>query len=229
MPDIKQFRYIKGNNRPGQQLLSEFIKKNDIDLDDNNREIKHLQEALQAEGKQSVLIIFQAMDAAGKDSTIRNVFNQCDPGGYHVVSFKAPSKEEVAHDFIWRCYKHFPKDGHITIFNRSYYEETLIVRVHPNFLRSQGITQTPDKKFWGNRFKFINQVEKHLNRNGTKVIKFMLDVSQKTQHYRFIRRYSTPDKQWKFSVGDLKESKLWDKYQFAFDQLLEKTSSKHAP
>ena len=145
------------------------------------------------------------------------------------VSFKQPSKEESAHDFLWRCSKNLPKKGQITLFNRSYYEEVLVVKVHPEWLGAQGINSPVDESFWENRYKSINDFEKHLQNSGTKVIKFMLDVSQNEQHKRLIRRLETPSKQWKFSVGDIKESKLWGKYQDAFDDLLTKTSNKDNP
>ena len=176
-----------------------------------------------------MLIIFQALDAAGKDSTIRNVFKYCDPAGLNVASFKTPSKLEAAHDFMWRCYQQLPAKGQLTVFNRSYYEETLVVKVHPEFLKGQGIEAKPNKAFWQQRYDYINQVEAHLVASGTQVIKFFLDVSQSTQHSRFISRYATPEKQWKFNVGDLKESLLWDDYQKAFTTMLNKTSSKAAP
>ena len=221
--------YVPGQNRPTPEHLMEYLQYHTSSLKQKTSDIGDFQRALQAEGKQSLLVIFQAMDAAGKDSTIRKVFNACDPAGYGVVSFKAPSKKERAHDFMWRCYAHFPERGFLRIFNRSYYEETLIVRVHPEFLKAQGIDKKPTQKFWDRRFKYINQVERHLKRNGTHVIKFFLDVTQPQQHYRFISRYATPEKQWKFNVGDLKESQHWDAYQQAFDDMLFHTSTKHAP
>ncbi|MGJ8664004.1 MAG: PPK2 family polyphosphate kinase [Marinicella sp.] len=229
MPKIKTFKHSNSSPRPNSATLQEFISINKISLKKNVKLIAQHHAALNAEGKQGVLVIFQALDAAGKDSTIRNVFKGCDPAGFNVASFKAPSKEEAAHDFMWRCYKKFPKKGHLTVFNRSYYEETLVVKVHPGFLKGQGIDSKPNSAFWQQRYDFINQVEAHLVASGTQVIKFFLDVSQHTQHSRFISRYSTPEKQWKFNVGDLKESLLWDQYQKAFKSLLKKTSTKIAP
>jgi len=207
----------------------DFLQTHQIELKPQAKKLATTLEALNAGGKQAVLVIFQALDAAGKDSTIRNVFRYCDPGYTHVASFKAPSKLEVAHDFMWRCYQHFPAKGQLQVFNRSYYEETLVVRVHPEFLKAQGIEQKPNKTFWKKRFDFIRQTENHLLNSGTKVIKFFLDVSQEEQHKRFIRRYSNPDKQWKFSIGDLKESQQWAKYQKAFSKMLKKTSTARAP
>jgi len=229
MPKIKDFKYRNSLPRPNQQQITDYITTNGIKLKKNAKQIGALQQALKAEGKKGVLIVFQALDAAGKDSTIRNVFKYCDPAGLNVASFKAPNKLEAAHDFMWRCYQKFPAKGQLTIFNRSYYEETLVVKVHPEFLKSQGIDQVPDKTFWQQRYDFINQVEAHLVASGTQVIKFFLDVSQSTQHSRFISRYATPEKQWKFSTGDLNESLLWNKYQKAFNTLLKKTSTKAAP
>ncbi len=229
MPKIKAFKYSNKSARPTQEQANDFVITNNLSLKKNAKQIGKLQEALKADGKQAVLIIFQALDAAGKDSTIRNVFNRVDPAGFNVASFKAPSKLEAAHDFMWRCYQQFPAKGHLTTFNRSYYEETLVVKVHPEFLKGQGIDQKPNKAFWQQRYDFINQTEAHLAASGTKVIKFFLDVSQQTQHKRFIRRYATPEKQWKFNTGDLKESLLWDQYQKAFNSMLKMTSTKVAP
>ena len=229
MPKIKPFRHHNKSPRPTQQQANEFVTTNGLNLKKNAKQIGKFLEALKADGKQGLLIIFQALDAAGKDSTIRNVFRFCDPAWFHVASFKAPSKLEARHDFMWRCYQQFPPKGHITVFNRSYYEETLVVKVHPEFLKGQGIDQKPNKAFWQQRYDFINQTEAHLVASGTQVIKFFLDVSQTTQHQRFIRRYATPGKQWKFSVGDIKESLLWDQYQKAFNTLLKQTSTKQAP
>ncbi len=225
------FKHQKNQPRPTQAQLDALIEAQDISLKKQGKRIADYQEALQAEGKQSLLVIFQAMDAAGKDSTIRNVFFDCDPGGIDVAAFKAPSKKELKHDFMWRCYQQFPADGHITIFNRSHYEETLVVRVHPEFLSAQGINpvRANDPNFWQQRFDFINQTELHLTHSGTQVLKFFLDVSQEEQHNRFLSRYQEEEKRWKFSIGDLKESQLWDKYQAAFDAMLDATNTDHAP
>ncbi|WP_154224441.1 PPK2 family polyphosphate kinase [Marinicella rhabdoformis] len=231
MPNFETFKHHKGQPRPTQKQLDDFIEAHDISLKKQGKRIAKYQEALQAEGKQSLLVIFQAMDAAGKDSTIRNVFNECDPGGLEVAAFKAPSKNELAHDFMWRCYQQFPKNGQITLFNRSYYEEALVVRVHPEYLAGQGIDtkRANDNLFWQHRFDYINQTELHLKNNNTQVIKFMLDVSQEEQHDRFKSRYETEEKRWKFSVGDLKESQHWNAYQNAFDEVLKHTSTDHSP
>ncbi len=207
----------------------DYISTHQIKLKPEAKSLAAGLEAINAEAKQAVLVVFQALDAAGKDSTIRNVFRYCDPGHMNVAAFKAPSKREAAHDFMWRCYQEFPAKGQLSVFNRSYYEETLVVRVHPEFLKGQGIVQKPNKTFWNKRFNFIKQTETHLVNSGTKVIKFFLDVSQDVQHQRFIRRYSTPEKQWKFNTRDLQESLRWDDYQKAFNKMLKKTSTRIAP
>ncbi len=229
MPKFHAFIHHNSSARPSQQQVTQAINTNALNLKKSAKALAKHHAALKAEGKQAVLVIFQALDAAGKDSTIRNVFKYCDPAGFNVASFKTPSKLEVAHDFMWRCYQEFPAKGHMTVFNRSYYEETLVVKVHPEFLKAQGISQKPNKAFWQQRYDFINQTEAHLVASGTQVIKFFLDVSQQEQHRRFISRYATPEKQWKFNTGDLKESKLWDKYQKAFNTMLKQTSTAVAP
>lgn len=223
------FKSTTSKPRPKQQDIIDRYTGQNVSLKKLQKKLAKLQEKIQAQGKHAVLIIFQAMDAAGKDSTIRNVFRQCDIAGIDNVSFKQPSKEESAHDFIWRCHKHTPKKGGITLFNRSYYEEVLVVKVHPEWLSSQGVETPVKKSFWNKRYESINSFEKHLQDSGTTVIKFMLDVSQTEQHNRLKRRYATPSKQWKFSTGDIKESKLWNKYQSAFNDLLTKTSTKNVP
>jgi PPK2 family polyphosphate:nucleotide phosphotransferase len=222
---LYKFKSIKNKLRPTQKDIEDRYRDNKVKLKKTQKTLADLQSKIQAEKKHSVLIIFQAMDAAGKDSTIRNVFAKCDIAGIDNVSFKQPSKNESAHDFIWRCHQHTPAKGQIVLFNRSYYEEVLVVKVHPQWLASQSINVPIDKHFWNNRYENINNFEKLLQDSGTKVIKFMLDVSQEEQHKRLIRRYKTPEKKWKFSIGDIKESNLWPQYQQAFDDLLTKTST----
>ncbi len=226
---LDSFKSTPSSPRANQAQIKDLYDSHPKKIKSLQNDLAKLQSKIQAENKHAVLIMFQAMDAAGKDSTIRNVFAKCDIGGVNSVSFKQPSKEESAHDFLWRCSKQLPKKGEITLFNRSYYEEVLVVKVHPEWLSSQGIDAPVDDEFWQNRYTSINDFEKHLKNSGTKVIKFMLDVSQKEQHNRLIRRYETPSKQWKFSVGDIKESKLWPDYQNAFDDLLANTSNKDNP
>ena len=223
------FKSTSKQTRPKQQDIVKYYRQNKVKLKKLQKQLALLQKTIQAEKKQAVLVIFQAMDAAGKDSTIRNVFRQCDIGGLSNVAFKQPSKEELSHDFLWRCHKKTPSKGIITIFNRSHYEEVLVVKVHPSWLAGQGITKNVNGTFWKRRYESINNFEQHLYDSGTTIIKFMLDVSQEEQHNRLIRRYSSPSKQWKFSTGDIKESKLWTKYQSAFDDVLTQTSTKIAP
>ena len=193
-------------------------------------EFDDLQRRLYAADKHSVLLIFQAMDAAGKDSTIRAVMSGVDPAGCQVFSFKQPSAEELDHDFLWRTAKCLPQRGRIGIFNRSYYEETLVVRVHPEYLGGQKLPRSIDlDDLWQERFESIRDHEKHLARNGTVILKFWLNVSQQEQHKRFLSRLDDKRKNWKFSAGDIAESKLWDKYMHAYEQALGATSRPWAP
>jgi PPK2 family polyphosphate:nucleotide phosphotransferase len=189
-----------------------------------------MQDVLYAQDKWSVLLIFQAMDAAGKDGAIKHVMSGVNPQGCQVSSFKAPSSEELDHDFLWRCQKHLPERGRIGIFNRSYYEEVLVVRVHEQILKSQKL---PDKlitkDIWEDRFEDIRNFEKYLNRNGTIVIKFFLNVSKKEQKQRFIERVDNPDKNWKFTTADVKERGYWDDYIHAYEELIKNTSTKKSP
>jgi len=189
-----------------------------------------MQDILYAQDKWSLLIIFQAMDAAGKDGAIKHVMSGVNPQGCQVTSFKAPSSEELDHDFLWRCQKHLPERGRIGIFNRSYYEEVLVVRVHEQILMNQKLPEkliTAD--IWEDRFQDIRNYEKYLNRNGTVVIKFFLNVSKKEQKERFIGRIEDPDKNWKFSTGDVKERQYWDDYMNAYEELIKNTSTEKSP
>ncbi len=184
-----------------------------------HQRMKDLQERLYAEGKQALLVVFQAMDAAGKDSTVRHVFNPLDAAGCHVTSFKAPSKEELAHDYLWRVHQHAPARGDLAVFNRSHYEEVLIVRVKG---------WQPDK-VWKRRYDHINNFETMLSDEGTKVIKFFLHISKDYQKQRLQRRLDRPEKHWKFNPEDLLERTHWDDYQRAFQDVFEKCSTKQAP
>ncbi|WP_204251803.1 polyphosphate kinase 2 family protein [Flavobacterium tistrianum] len=189
-----------------------------------------MQDILYAQDKWSVLIIFQAMDAAGKDGAIKHVMSGINPQGCQVSSFKGPSSEELDHDYLWRCQKHLPERGRIGIFNRSYYEEVLVVRVHEQILKSQKIPEKLIKEnIWENRFEDIRNFEKYLNRNGTVVIKFFLNVSKEEQKRRFIERVDNPDKNWKFSAADAKERGYWDDYMHAYEELIKNTSTKKSP
>jgi PPK2 family polyphosphate:nucleotide phosphotransferase len=196
--------------------------------------IQELQDRLYADNRFSFLLIFQAMDAAGKDSTIKNVMSGLNPQGCQVYSFKQPSQEELDHDFLWRTTKCLPERGRIGIFNRSYYEEVLVVRVHPEIILKQGIPEINnvdqvDDGFWKGRYNSINDFEKHLVRNGTQVIKFFLHVSKEEQADRFLKRIRKPEKNWKFAYADLNERKHWDKYQEAYEEMIEETSTEEAP
>lgn len=189
-----------------------------------------MQEILYAQDKWSLLLIFQAMDAAGKDGAIKHVLSGVNPQGCQVSSFKAPSSEELDHDFLWRCQKHLPERGRIGIFNRSYYEEVLVVRVHEQILKAQKLPQElVTESIWEERFEDIRNFEKYLNRNGTIVIKFFLNVSKEEQKKRFIERIDDQDKNWKFSTSDAKERGFWDDYMNAYQDLIKKTTTTHSP
>lgn len=189
-----------------------------------------MQDIMYAQDKWSLLIIFQAMDAAGKDGAIKHVMSGINPQGCQVSSFKAPSTEELDHDFLWRCQKHLPERGRIGIFNRSYYEEVLVVRVHEEILKSQKLPEKLiTKDIWEERFQDIRNFEKYLKRNGTIVIKFFLNVSKEEQKERFMERIDDPDKNWKFSAGDVKERSYWKEYMHAYEELIKNTSTEKSP
>jgi PPK2 family polyphosphate:nucleotide phosphotransferase len=184
-----------------------------------NEDLERLQELLYAEGKQKLLIILQGMDAAGKDGTIRHVFEGVNPQGVKVASFKVPSEEELAHDYLWRIHEQVPAKGQITIFNRSHYEDVLVVRVK----------ELVPKEIWQRRYEHINAFEKMLADEGVTILKFFLHIDQKEQKERLEARRDIPEKQWKFNPNDLKERKLWDQYQKAYEDVLRKTSTSWAP
>jgi PPK2 family polyphosphate:nucleotide phosphotransferase len=189
-----------------------------------------LQERLYAQDRWSVLLIFQAMDAAGKDSTIKHVMSGVNPQGCHVSSFKQPSTEELDHDFLWRVVRHLPERGRIGIFNRSYYEEVLVVRVHPNLLANQHLPdEVVSKKIWDQRFEDINGFERYLARQGTVIRKFFLHVSKDEQKRRFLSRLDEPEKNWKFSLADVHEREHWSDYRKAYEDMIRKTSTTDAP
>ncbi len=189
-----------------------------------------LQEKLYADDHWSVLLIFQAMDAAGKDSTIKHVMSGVNPQGTQVFAFKAPSPEELDHDFLWRTTRCLPERGRIGIFNRSYYEEVLVVRVHPEFLDKQRIpARLVSRDVWKQRFESINDYERHLVRNGTLVLKFFLHVSKDEQRRRFLERLEEPSKNWKFNPGDLDERERWGDYLAAYEDMIRRTATRHAP
>ncbi len=192
--------------------------------------IADLQDRLYAQDRWALLLIFQAMDAAGKDGTIKHVMSGVNPQGCQVSSFKAPSSEELDHDYLWRCMKCLPNRGNIGIFNRSYYEETLVVRVHPEFLAGQKLPpERITKDIWKERFQDIRAFERYLGRNGVVVRKFFLHVSREEQKRRFMERLDTPEKNWKFSGGDVAERAHWDEYMHAYEKTIQETATKDAP
>jgi PPK2 family polyphosphate:nucleotide phosphotransferase len=192
--------------------------------------LARLQDRLYAQNRWAVLLIFQAMDAAGKDSAIKHVMSGVNPQGCQVYSFKAPSAEELDHDFLWRCWKRLPERGRIGIFNRSYYEETLIVRVHPELLARQQLPpELVTRRIWKERFKDIRAFERYLHRNGVLVCKFFLHVSKAEQKRRFLERIENPDKNWKFSGADVAERRHWDAYMAAYEDMIRHTATPEAP
>jgi PPK2 family polyphosphate:nucleotide phosphotransferase len=209
-----------------------YLNKSDSqgDLQEVIEALKHYQDMLYAQNSYSVLIIFQAMDAAGKDSTIKHVMSGINPQGCQVHNFKAPSTEELDHDYLWRCSKALPERGKIGIFNRSYYEEILITRVHPEIM-AQG--QLPPnlmgKNLWKQRFEEINNFEKYLVNNGTVILKFFLNVSKEEQKKRFLERINRPEKNWKFSASDARERAFWDDYMTVYEDMFNHTSTEVAP
>ncbi len=202
-----------------KQMLAEGIER-----------LNELQQRLYAGDRWSVLIVLQAMDAAGKDSIIKHVMSGINPQGCSVHSFKQPSAEELDHDFLWRVAQRLPERGRIGIFNRSHYEEVLVVRVHPDLLARQKLPkQFAGKDIWKSRFHDIRAFERHLARNGTLILKFFLNVSPEEQRKRFLDRIDEPDKRWKFSMGDVEDRKLWDKYMAAYEDMIRHTSTDEAP
>jgi PPK2 family polyphosphate:nucleotide phosphotransferase len=227
--NLKQFVTDWTETDNARELGKDFIKEraNEI-LEESRKQLDAAQELLYASDTHSVLLIFQAMDAAGKDGTIRHVMSGVNPQGCQVYSFKKPSTEELDHNFLWRYMKVLPERGRIGIFNRSYYEDVLVVKVHPDWL-GPGQPAKPDDKFWEKRYEDINNFEKHLVRNGTLVLKFFLHVSKGEQKKRFLERLNHPDKHWKFSDADMAGREHWKDYQKAFEEALSATSTKRAP
>jgi len=220
---LKNAETDPGNNAPSDEVcerrLAECVA-----------EIAELQQVLYAHDRHALLLVFQAMDAAGKDGTIRAVLSGVNPAGCHVTSFKTPSAEELDHDFLWRTTRQLPERGRIGVFNRSYYEEVLVVRVHPEFLAAQRLPNgTNGKNFWQGRYESIREHEEHLARNGTVILKFFLNVSKDEQRKRFLSRLEEPEKHWKFSEKDLNERAFWDEYQAAYEEALNETSRPWAP
>lgn len=208
-----------------EKLLAEHVAR-----------LSSMQQLLYASDQYAVLLIFQAMDAAGKDGTIRHVMSGVNPQGCRVFSFKHPSAAELEHDFLWRTTRNLPERGQIGIFNRSYYEEVLIVRVHPEILRTEGIPEgdhddkkASDKKIWHDRYRSIADLEKHLHVNGTRIIKFFLHLSEEEQRKRFLARIDEPEKNWKFSQSDIEERKYWKDYMKVYERCLSATSTADSP
>ncbi len=227
--DLEKFPTDWTETDEAAELAEDDIKERAKEILKKTREeLSDAQELLYANNSRSVLLIFQAMDAAGKDGTIRHVMSGVNPQGCQVFSFKAPSHEELDHNFLWRCMKALPELGRIGIFNRSYYEDVLVVKVHPELINSAQVG-APDKKLWEKRYQDINNFEKHLARNGTVILKFFLHLSKDEQKKRFMARLDDPEKNWKFSLGDLSERERWDDYQKAYEEAIRATSTKHAP
>ena len=200
-------------------------------LEEHVEGLSSLQNLHYASNRYALLLIFQGMDAGGKDGAIRNVMSGVNPEGCQVFSFKQPSAEELEHDFLWRTTRCLPERGRIGIFNRSYYEEVLVVRVHPEILRAQGLSEElrNEKTIWEERYRSIRNLEEHLHRNGTRIVKFFLHLSQEEQRRRFLERIDEPDKNWKFSLADMHERKYWKQYTKAYEACLSATSTHHAP
>jgi PPK2 family polyphosphate:nucleotide phosphotransferase len=216
--DPDRTRWVKSKS-DSEALLSKGVEQ-----------LCDLQDRLYAQDKWGVLLIFQAMDAAGKDGAIKHVMSGINPQGCQVYSFKSPSSEELDHDFLWRTSRSLPERGRIGIFNRSYYEETLVVRVHPEFLKTQKLPpELVTNRVWDQRFEDINGFERYLARNGYVIRKFFLHVSRGEQKRRFLERLDRPEKNWKFSLGDAKERNHWDDYMAAYQDLIRETSTSHAP
>ena len=228
--DGKKFRLKDFNPKDTLDLKSEDKPKAQSALKDGIELLAELQDKLYAQDRWSVLLIFQAMDAAGKDGAIKHVMSGINPQGCQVFSFKAPTSEDLDHDYLWRCMKRLPERGRIGIFNRSYYEETLVVRVHEEILAKQKLPERlVTKHIWDERLQDIRNIEKYLSRNGTIVRKFFLHVSKEEQKKRFLERIERPEKNWKFSSADAKERGHWDEYMKVYEDMIRNTSTKDSP
>jgi PPK2 family polyphosphate:nucleotide phosphotransferase len=196
-----------------------------------HQQLDKQQQRLYASDSYAVLLIFQAMDAAGKDGAIRHVMSGVNPQGCQVFSYKQPSQLELRHDFLWRCERDLPERGRIGIFNRSYYEEVLVVRVHPGLLKAEGVSGETDdlKKLWRRRYRSMHDLERHLHGSGTRIVKFFLHISKEEQRRRFLARIDEPKKNWKFSMADIRERAFWDDYMTAYEDCLSATSTDHSP
>lgn len=228
--DGKKFRLKDFDPKDTLDLKSEDKPKAQVALKDGIELLAELQDKLYAQDRWSVLLIFQAMDAAGKDGAIKHVMSGINPQGCQVFSFKAPTTEELDHDYMWRCLKRLPERGRIGIFNRSYYEETLVVRVHQEILKKQKLPEKLiTKHIWDERFQDIRNIEKYLTRNGTIIRKFFLNVSKEEQKKRFLERIERPEKNWKFESADVKEREHWDEYMKAYEDMIRNTATKDSP
>jgi PPK2 family polyphosphate:nucleotide phosphotransferase len=235
--DIERFRIPEGSKVNLKDHPTDFTGDyTDKDaaaglLEANVKRLAELQDVLYAQNIHALLVVFQAMDAAGKDGAIEHVMSGVNPQGCNVVSFKAPSQEELDHDYLWRCAKNLPERGRIGIFNRSHYEEVLVVRVHPQILQSQQLPEKikSDPDIWKMRYRQIRNFEQHLVENGTHIVKFFLNVSKEEQKKRFLARIEEPEKNWKFSSGDAKERAHWDEYMMAYRDAIEATSTEKSP
>jgi PPK2 family polyphosphate:nucleotide phosphotransferase len=228
--DGRHFRLKDHDPADTHHLNSEDKPEAKQILDEGVNILSELQDVLYAQGEWGLLLIFQAMDAAGKDGTIKHVMSGVNPQGVDVHSFKTPTNEELAHGYMWRSTTSMPARGKIGIFNRSYYEEVLVVRVHPELLDKQRIPDEFRKDhFWKNRYEDINSFERYMTRNGFAIRKFFLNVSRKEQKKRFMERLTNPDKNWKFSTADVKERKCWNEYQDAYEKMIRNTASEQAP
>jgi len=229
---VRSEKKVKLKNWP-TRVRAFFSSKNDYRrlLEEHTQQLSSLQSMLYACGQYAVLLIFQAMDAAGKDGAIKHVMSGINPQGCQVFSFKHPSAEDLNHDFLWRTTVCLPERGRIGIFNRSYYEEVLVVRVHPEILSGEKLPQklVDDNDIWRERFHSILNLESHLHHNGTRIVKFFLHVSKEEQRKRFLRRIDEPDKNWKFSQADIEERKFWGDYMDAYEECLSATSTRDAP
>ncbi|HEU4617566.1 MAG TPA: PPK2 family polyphosphate kinase [Gammaproteobacteria bacterium] len=221
------FRVARAATSPAKELLESRDWKKD--LEEQKERIGRWQHKLYADGRYSMLVIFQSLDAGGKDSTIRHVFTGANPTGLRVTSFKRPSETELSHDFLWRTTAKLPETGHIGIFNRSYYEEVLVVRVHPELLRAQHLPDPDSPTIWQNRYRAIAEHERHLAESGIVVLKFWLNVSKKEQRRRLLARIDRPNKRWKFDPADLGERAHWDAYMRAYEDCVNATSRAWAP
>ena len=234
-PYVAPFRYdgtgefhLKSHKSAEKGSLDK--EKGEKIIEANRKRLSDFQEKLYAQDRWSLLLIFQGMDAAGKDSAIKSVFDGVDPQGCEVTAFKVPSSKELDHDFLWRAAIALPERGRIGIFNRSHYEECLVVRVHPEILAKQKLPpKLVTKDIWRERFEDISCFERHLARNGTVILKFFLNVSRQEQRERFLDRLEQPAKNWKFNMGDIAERKLWAKYQAAYQDMIHHTATRHSP